>query len=91
MSRWGLWSRLSKRDGVGSVAMKAFDYVQSGYGRENGLAAGLFTSDLKRAHCVVAQLQAGVCWINNYNVTPIEMPFGGYKQSGYGRERSCCA
>ena len=58
---------------------------------EFGLAAGLFTSDLKRAHRVVAQLQAGVCWINNYNVTPIEMPFGGYKQSGYGRENGLAA
>jgi len=35
---------------------------------------------------VVAQLQAGVCWINNYNLTPVELPFGGFKQSGLGRE-----
>ncbi|MFT6761212.1 MAG: betaine-aldehyde dehydrogenase, partial [Psychroserpens sp.] len=32
------------------------------------------------------QLQAGVCWLNTYNITPVELPFGGYKQSGMGRE-----
>lgn len=51
-----------------------------------GLAAGVFTRDLARAHQVVHELQAGTCWINNYNITPIEMPFGAYKQSGIGRE-----
>ncbi|HJR87787.1 MAG TPA: betaine-aldehyde dehydrogenase [Acidimicrobiia bacterium] len=53
-----------------------------------GLAAGVFTRDVTRAHRVVAKLEAGTTWINNYNVTPIEMPFGGYKQSGIGRENS---
>ncbi|WP_028536523.1 betaine-aldehyde dehydrogenase [Paludibacterium yongneupense] len=53
-----------------------------------GLAAGVFTRDLARAHRVVARLQAGVCWINNYNVTPVEMPFGGFKASGLGCENS---
>lgn len=56
-----------------------------------GLAAGVFTSDVKRAHRIVAKLQAGTIWINNYNITPIEMPFGGYKQSGIGRENSHAA
>lgn len=51
-----------------------------------GLAAGVFTQNLSRGHRVIAQLQAGTCWINNYNITPIEMPIGGYKQSGLGRE-----
>ncbi|XP_023601627.1 4-trimethylaminobutyraldehyde dehydrogenase [Myotis lucifugus] len=51
-----------------------------------GLAAGVFTRDLQRAHRVVAELQAGVCFINNYNVSPVELPFGGYKKSGFGRE-----
>lgn len=53
-----------------------------------GLAAGLFTGDARRAHRVSAALQAGIVWINNYNLTPIEIPFGGYKQSGMGRENS---
>jgi betaine-aldehyde dehydrogenase len=58
---------------------------------EFGLAAGVFTKDLERAHRVVAALQAGTIWINTYNLTPIEMPFGGYKQSGIGRENSLAA
>ncbi len=53
---------------------------------EFGLAAGVFTNDLTRAHRVIARLQAGTCWINQYNVTPIELPFGGVKLSGLGRE-----
>ncbi|QUD90660.1 betaine-aldehyde dehydrogenase [Phenylobacterium montanum] len=58
---------------------------------EFGLAAGVFTNDLTRAHRVVARLQAGTCWINHYNITPIELPFGGVKQSGLGRENSKAA
>ena len=56
-----------------------------------GLAAGIFTRDISRAHRVAARLQAGTIWINTYNITPIEMPFGGYKQSGIGRENSLAA
>ncbi len=56
-----------------------------------GLAAGVFTRDLARGHRVIAQLEAGTCWINHYNVTPIELPFGGVKQSGLGRENSRAA
>ncbi|KAL3054672.1 hypothetical protein OYC64_017578 [Pagothenia borchgrevinki] len=51
-----------------------------------GLAAGVFTSDVKRAHRVVEHLKAGFCFINNYNITPVEVPFGGFKMSGIGRE-----
>jgi len=58
---------------------------------EFGLAAGVFTRDLPRAHRVIAELQAGTCWINNYNLTPVELPFGGYKQSGIGRENALAA
>jgi len=53
---------------------------------EFGLAAGVFTADLARAHRVAAQFQAGTCWINAYNLTPVEAPFGGSKLSGVGRE-----
>lgn len=56
-----------------------------------GLAAGVFTQDITQAHRVVAQLQAGVCWINHYNITPIAMPFGGMKASGIGRENGLAA
>ncbi|PSK87218.1 betaine aldehyde dehydrogenase [Limimaricola soesokkakensis] len=51
-----------------------------------GLSAGVFTRDLARAHRMVAGLQAGSCWINTYNLTPVEAPFGGMKMSGVGRE-----
>jgi betaine-aldehyde dehydrogenase len=56
-----------------------------------GLAAGIFTNNLTRAHRVIAALEAGTCWINTYNITPIEMPFGGNKQSGLGRENGRAA
>lgn len=58
---------------------------------EFGLAAGVFTRDLSRAHRVISELQAGTCWINTYNRTPVEVPFGGYKQSGMGRENALAA
>jgi betaine-aldehyde dehydrogenase len=58
---------------------------------EFGLSAGVFTNDLTRAHRVIAQLEAGTCWINHYNVTPIELPFGGMKMSGLGRENGRAA
>ncbi|WP_082652254.1 betaine-aldehyde dehydrogenase [Aureimonas sp. AU12] len=56
-----------------------------------GLAAGVFTRDLARAHRVVASLEAGTTWINTYNITPIELPFGGAKESGLGRENGRAA
>jgi betaine-aldehyde dehydrogenase len=56
-----------------------------------GLSAGVFTNDLTRAHRVIARLEAGTCWINHYNITPIEMPFGGVKLSGLGRENGRAA
>jgi betaine-aldehyde dehydrogenase len=56
-----------------------------------GLAAGIMTQNLSRAHRVAAALQAGVVWINSYNLTPIAMPFGGSKQSGIGRENGLAA
>ncbi|WP_405078315.1 betaine-aldehyde dehydrogenase [Pectobacterium carotovorum] len=53
---------------------------------EYGLAAGIVTSDLNRAHRVIHQLDAGICWINTWGESPAEMPVGGYKHSGVGRE-----
>ena len=58
---------------------------------EYGLAAGVYTRDLARAHRVVARLEAGTCWINAYNLTPVEMPFGAVKASGFGRENGHAA
>ena len=58
---------------------------------EFGLAAGVFTRDLTRAHRVAAGFEAGTCYINTYNDAPVEAPFGGTKQSGVGRENSKAA
>lgn len=51
-----------------------------------GLAAGIVTRDLNRAHRVIHKLEAGICWINTWGESAAEMPVGGYKQSGVGRE-----
>lgn len=56
-----------------------------------GLAAGVFTRDLARAHRVAAGFEAGTCYINTYNDAPVEAPFGGVKASGVGRENSKAA
>ena len=74
------------------MSVLAFDTEDEGVARANstpyGLAAGVFTRDLARAHRVVARLDAGTTWINAYNLTPVEMPFGGVKASGHRpRER----
>ena len=77
------------------MAVLPFDEEDEVVGRANdtpfGLAAGVFTRDLARGHRVIARLQAGTCWINHYNLTPIELPFGGVKQSGLGRENGKAA
>jgi len=67
------------------------EVIERANATEFGLAAGVFTNDLTRAHRVIARLQAGTCWINHYNVTPIELPFGGVKLSGLGRENGRAA
>ncbi|SDY42660.1 betaine aldehyde dehydrogenase [Jannaschia faecimaris] len=55
---------------------------------EYGLSAGVFTRDLARAHRVATAFEAGTVWINQYNLTPAGMPFGGSKASGIGRENA---
>jgi len=77
------------------LSMLTFDTEEEALKRANntrfGLAAGVFTTDVQRAHRVAGQLKAGICWINNYNITPIEMPFGGVGESGIGSENSMAA
>lgn len=51
-----------------------------------GLAAGVVTRDISRAHRVIHQLEAGICWVNTWGESPAQMPVGGYKHSGVGRE-----
>jgi len=53
---------------------------------EYGLAAGVWTKDISKAHRLANKLRAGTVWINCYNVFDAALPFGGYKQSGWGRE-----
>jgi phenylacetaldehyde dehydrogenase len=53
---------------------------------EFGLGAGIWTQDVKKAHAMAKKLKAGTVWINCYNVFDAALPFGGYKQSGWGRE-----
>ncbi len=53
---------------------------------EYGLGAGIWTRDISKAHALAKKLRAGTVWINCYNVFDASLPFGGYKQSGWGRE-----
>lgn len=62
------------------------EVIQRANATEFGLAAGVVTHDLSRAHRVIHQLEAGICWINAWGESPAQMPVGGYKQSGIGRE-----
>lgn len=62
------------------------EVIQRANDTEYGLAAGVFTNDIRRGHRVIHQIDAGICWINAYGASPAEMPVGGYKASGIGRE-----
>lgn len=70
---------------------KEDEVIQKANNTPYGLSAGVFTKDLQRAHRVINALEAGSCWINTYNITPVEIPFGPYKQSGFGRENGFAA
>lgn len=85
------------REEIFGPVMSVLDFVteEEGIARANatefGLSAGVFTSDMARAHRVIAQIDAGSCFINSYNDAPVELPFGGSKMSGVGRENSRAA
>jgi phenylacetaldehyde dehydrogenase len=62
------------------------DIVPAANNTNYGLAAGVFTRDISKAHRTAKRLRAGTVWINTYHVFDAAMPFGGYKESGWGRE-----
>ncbi len=72
------------------LAVIGFDDVEDAVRKANdvlyGLAAGVWTRDVKKAHAVARRLQAGTVWVNAYNFYDAAMPFGGYKASGFGRD-----
>jgi len=72
------------------LATLSFDDVDQVIAQANqnpyGLAAAVWTRDVKKAHSVSRQLKAGTVWINTYGLMDASLPFGGYKQSGFGRE-----
>jgi len=80
------------REEIFGPVLAAIDFadVDEAIARANdsiyGLAAGIWTRDVKKAHYVASRLQAGTVWVNTYNVYDTAAPFGGYKQSGFGRE-----
>lgn len=85
-----------KEEIFGSVAaILKFDTEEEVISRANatefGLAGGVFSSDFTKAHRVVNKLQAGTTWINTFNLAPAELPFGGFKASGIGRENGLAA
>ncbi|EPX76306.1 betaine-aldehyde dehydrogenase [Salipiger mucosus] len=77
------------------MAVLDFDTEEEAVARANatpfGLSAGVFTRDIARAHRVIGRLHAGSCFINSYNDAPVEVPFGGVKASGVGRENAKAA
>jgi phenylacetaldehyde dehydrogenase len=72
---------------VTAMPFKSVDEIAAEANNTNyGLAAGVWTRDLGKAHQLAHRIKAGTVWINCYNVFDAALPFGGYKQSGWGRE-----
>jgi aldehyde dehydrogenase (NAD+) len=89
-------NRISREEIFGPVAaMIRFDTEEDAVSIANqtryGLAAGLWTEDLRRAHRLLHRIRAGTIWVNNYRVIGHTMPFGGYGDSGIGREMGATA
>ena len=67
------------------------DLVEQANAVEFGLAAGIWTRDLRTAHTLARRLKAGTVWVNTYNVFDSAAPYGGYKASGFGRQSGMAA
>lgn len=85
--------RIAREEVFGPVAaIMAFDTDEQAVALANdtiyGLAAGVWTSDVSRAHRIVRDLQVGTIWVNTFNDGDFSMPFGGYKQSGNAQDNS---
>ena len=83
--------RITREEIFGPVmSLLAYDsedeVIQRANATDYGLAAGVVTCDVNRAHRLIHQLEAGICWINTWGESAAQMPVGGYKQSGVGRE-----
>jgi acyl-CoA reductase-like NAD-dependent aldehyde dehydrogenase len=85
--------RIAREEIFGPV-LSVFDFdsldqaIQLANGTPYGLAASVWTSDLKTAHNVSRALRAGTVWVNCFDYSEVTTPFGGFKQSGNGRDRS---
>lgn len=84
-------AKIAKEEIFGPVmTILTFDSEEEVIAKANdtvyGLAAGIFTQDIQRGHRMAQKIEAGMCWINNYNINPVEIPFGPFKQSGFGKE-----
>lgn len=64
--------------------------LKSANGTEFGLASGVFTNDIRKAMYVSDKLEAGTVFVNTYNKTDVAAPFGGFKQSGFGKDLGKC-
>jgi aldehyde dehydrogenase (NAD+) len=83
--------RIAREEIFGPVlSVLSFKDAADGIAQANdslyGLAAAVWTKDIKKAHQVARAIKAGTVWVNTYNLYDVALPFGGYKQSGFGRE-----
>ena len=84
--------RIAREEIFGPVAsILPFDGIEEGISIANdtiyGLAAGVWTSDLNKAHKLIQEIEAGVIWVNSFDEGDMTQPFGGYKQSGNARDK----
>ena len=84
--------RIAREEIFGPVAsILPFDTIDEAISIANdtiyGLAAGVWTSDLNKAHRLIREIEAGVIWVNSFDEGDMTQPFGGYKQSGNARDK----